>query len=262
MRVLVVEDYAPVRGAVLTALRDEGWSVDAAGDGSEGLRLAQSGGYDVIILDVMLPSIGGFEVLRLLREREVKGHVMMLTARDEVSDRVQGLDLGADDYMVKPFAMEELVARVRALMRREYDKKAPLLRIGHVEIRTTDHAVFVAGEQVEFTAREYALLEYFAHRVGEVVTREEIKRHVYDDGDSLSSNVIDVYVGYLRKKVEREGYPPLLKTRRGEGYIFGQRQSAPPEGAPSAGGPAVGNSAGAPPAERVQPAERGQKDPP
>jgi DNA-binding response OmpR family regulator len=246
MRVLVVEDYAPVRGAVLTALRDEGWSVDAAGDGAEGLRLAQSGGYDVIILDVMLPSIGGFEVLRLLREREVKAHVMMLTARDEISDRVQGLDLGADDYMVKPFAMEELVARVRALMRREYDKKAPLLRIGHVEIRTTDHAVFVAGEQVEFTAREYALLEYFAHRVGEIVTREEIKRHVYDDGDSLSSNVIDVYVGYLRRKVEREGYPPLLKTRRGEGYIFGHKSSVPADSV----------------APGSVPPDRGQKDPP
>ena len=221
MRVLVIEDYAPVRGAVMTALRDEGWSADAAGDGSEGLRQAQSGGYDVIILDVMLPGIGGFEVLRTLRERGIKSHVMMLTARDEVADRVQGLDLGADDYLVKPFAMEELVARVRALMRREYDKKAPMIEVGHVQIRTTDHAVFVAGEQVEFTAREYALLEYLALRVGEVVTREDIKRHVYDDGDSLSSNVIDVYVGYLRRKLERDGQPTLIRTRRGEGYVFG-----------------------------------------
>ncbi|MEZ6016212.1 MAG: response regulator transcription factor [Planctomycetota bacterium] len=226
MRVLVIEDYAPVRGAVMTALRDEGWSADAAGDGSEGLRLAESGGYDVIVLDVMLPGIGGFDVLRALRERGVKGHVMLLTARDEVADRVQGLDLGADDYLVKPFAMEELVARVRALLRREYDKKAPMIRIGHVDIRTTDHAVFVAGEPVEFTAREYALLEYFALRVGEVVTRDDIKRHVYDDGGSLSSNVIDVYVGYLRRKLEREGHPPLIRTRRGEGYVFGSADSA------------------------------------
>lgn len=226
MRVLVIEDYAPVRGAVMTALRDEGWSADAAGDGSEGLRLAQSGGYDVIVLDVMLPGIGGFEVLRTLRERGVKSHVMMLTARDEVADRVQGLDLGADDYLVKPFAMEELVARVRALMRREYDKKAPMIEVGHVRIRTTDHAVFVGEEQVEFTAREYALLEYLALRVGEVVTRDDIKRHVYDDGDSLSSNVIDVYVGYLRRKLEREGQPPLIRTRRGEGYVFGAKGEA------------------------------------
>ncbi len=226
MRVLVVEDYAPVRGAVLTALRDEGWSVDAAGDGTEGLRQAETGGYDVIILDVMLPGIGGFDVLRTLRERKVKSHVLMLTARDEVADRVQGLDLGADDYLVKPFAMEELVARVRALMRREYDKKAPMVTIGHVEIRTTDHAVFVAGEPVEFTAREYALLEYLAHRAGEIVTREDIKRHVYDDGEALASNVIDVYVGYLRRKIEREGHPPLIRTRRGEGYIFGPRGDA------------------------------------
>jgi len=225
MRVLVIEDYAPVRGAVLTALRDEGWSADAAGDGTEGLRLAQAKGYDVILLDVMLPGIGGFEVLRLLREQGIKSHVLMLTARDEVTDRVQGLDLGADDYMVKPFAMEELVARVRALMRREYDKKTPLLKIGHVEIRTTDHAVFAAGEAVELTAREYALLEYFALRLGEVVTREDIKRHVYDDGDSLSSNVIDVYIGYLRKKLERDGHPPLIRTRRGEGYVFGSQDA-------------------------------------
>ena len=210
----------------MTALRDEGWSADAAGEGNEGLRMAQDSGYDVIILDVMLPGMNGFEVLAALRERGVKSHVLMLTARDDVTDRVQGLDRGADDYMIKPFAMEELVARVRALMRREYDKKAPVIEVGHVRIRTTDHVVAVDGEEVEFTAREYALLEYMALREGEVVTREEIKRHVYDDGASLSSNVIDVYVGYLRKKIEREGKAKLLRTRRGEGYVFGEKAPA------------------------------------
>jgi len=218
MRILVVEDYLPVRRAVVKALREEGYSVDEAADGEEGAAMACAGEHDVIVLDLMLPRVDGVEVLERLRRKGNKAHVLILTARDSVDDRIRGLDLGADDYLVKPFAMEELLARVRALLRREYDKKAPTIRIGHLEIRTSDHTVRVDGEGIELTAKEYALLEYLAMRAGEVVSRTEIWEHIYDERSSATSNVVDVYVGYLRKKIERPGKPRLLRTRRGEGY--------------------------------------------
>ena len=220
MRILVVEDYPPVRKSVVKALREEGFSVDEAEDGVEGHAMASGGRYDVLILDLMLPQLGGLEVLERLRSAGETCHVIVLTAKDTVPDRVSGLDRGADDYLVKPFAMEELLARVRALLRREYKKKEPVVRIGHVEINTADHSVRADGELVELTAKEYALLEYLALREGEVVTRTEIWQHIYDERASATSNVVDVYVGYLRKKLARPGKPKLLHTRRGEGYLM------------------------------------------
>jgi DNA-binding response OmpR family regulator len=222
MRILIVEDYGPLRGNLAQVLREEGYSVDIAADGERGFGLASSVEYDVIVLDLMLPGMDGLEILRRLRELGRKGHVLILTARDGVDDRVAGLDLGADDYLVKPFAMDELLARVRALLRREYDRKSPVITVGHVQIHTDDHRVTVEGEAIELTAREYALLQYLAMRSGQVVTRLDIWEHLYDEHSNASSNVVDVYVGYLRKKIERDHCPRVLHTRRGEGYVLSE----------------------------------------
>ncbi|MFT7464273.1 MAG: DNA-binding response OmpR family regulator [Pseudohongiellaceae bacterium] len=220
MRILVVEDYAPLRNAVVQALREEGWSVDEAADGNEGAFVALNGSYDLLVLDIMLPGMDGLKILDRLRAHGSDTHVLLLTARDTVDDRVSGLDHGADDYLVKPFAMTELLARVRALLRRKYSKKNPLLTVAHLSIDTADHTVRAAGEAVELTAREYALLEYLALRQGEVISRTEIWEHLYDDRSSASSNVVDVYIGYLRKKLTRNNQPCPIQTRRGEGYIL------------------------------------------
>ncbi len=220
MRILVVEDYAPLRNAVVQALREDGCSVDEAADGIEGSFAAEHGEYDVVVLDIMLPGLDGLQLLARLRKLGSDSHVLLLTAKDTVDDRVNGLDHGADDYLVKPFAMEELLARVRALLRRKYTKKNPLITIAHITIDTADHSVRAGEEAVELTAREYALLEYLALRCGEVISRTEIWEHLYDDRSSASSNVVDVYIGYLRKKLGRDGQPCPIQTRRGEGYIL------------------------------------------
>ena len=220
MRLLVVEDFAPIRTAVHQALREEGYAVDVAEDGDQAARMLALDEYDAVVLDIMLPGRDGLSLLEELRERERRDPVLLLTARDELDDRIRGLDLGADDYLVKPFAMDELLARVRALLRRGYDRRSPVLRFGHVEIRTTDHRVTVDGAPVELTAREYALLHYLAVRAGEVVTRTDIWEHLYDDTAETTSNVVDVYIGYLRKTLHVDGRPGLIQTRRGEGYLL------------------------------------------
>jgi len=221
MRVLVVEDYAPVRTAVREGLAENGFAVDVASDGEEGLWLAQSNPYDVIVLDLMLPKLDGMGVLRKLRADGSQVAVLVLTARDQLDDRVKGLDLGADDYLVKPFAFVELLARVRALVRRRYEMRDPTICVGEVEIDTARREVRRAGEPVALSAREYALLEYLAMRSGQVVTRTDIWEHVYDFHSEAHSNVVDVYIGYLRKKLERDGAPKLIHTRRGQGYLLG-----------------------------------------
>lgn len=233
VRVLVVEDYGPLRGALVQALREEGHSVDLAADGEGALARASGGEYDVIVLDLMLPRLDGLGVLERLRSAGVESHVLILTARDGLDDRVHGLDLGADDYLVKPFAMAELLARVRALVRRGYGRKSPVITVGHLEIHTGPHEVYVDGERVDLTAREYALLEYLALRAGEVVSRLDIWQHVYDEHASAQSNVVDVYIGYLRRKLERPGRPKLIHTRRGEGYVLAHlEESHGPGGSP------------------------------
>ena len=222
MRLLVVEDYDPIRNAVATALREEGYSVDTAKNGEDGVFQASVNDYDAVVLDVMLPKLDGFGVVQRLRKDGRACPILLLTARDGVDDRVHGLDLGADDYLVKPFAMDELLARVRALVRRRYEARSPVIGVGPLEVDTASHSVQLAGERVEFTAREYALLEFLVMRAGQLVTRTQIWEHLYDDLTEVKSNVVDVYIGYLRKKLEPEGVARLIHTKRGEGYVVSE----------------------------------------
>lgn len=221
MRVLIVEDYEPLRMATAKALREAGHAVDVAADGSRGLELGMGGQYDVIVLDLMLPGMDGLEVLRTLREEKVQSDVLLLTAKDTVQDRIRGLDSGADDYLVKPFDMDELLARTRALVRRRYERKTPIIEIGDLAVDTVARSARLSGALVELTAREYALLEYLALRKDQVVSRSEIREHLYDGRSNAASNVIDVYVSYLRAKLEGPGHPKILHTKRGQGYILG-----------------------------------------
>jgi DNA-binding response OmpR family regulator len=218
MRVLVVEDYVPIQKAVATSLREAGFAVDTTGNGEEGLWFASNTDYDVVVLDLMLPGLDGLTLLRRLRAQGCSTHVLILTARDTVQDRVHGLDLGADDYLVKPFAMAELLARVRALARRAYCAKNPTLEVGDLRIDTARQDVSRGTDPIALTAREFALLEYLAMRAGEVVSRTDIWEHVYEFRAEADSNVVDVYIGYLRKKIERPGQPALIHTIRGAGY--------------------------------------------
>lgn len=221
MRVLVVEDFEVLRDSIAQGLREAGYSVDTASDGETGLWQAESSEYDVIVLDLMLPRLDGLAVLKKLRARGNRVHVLILTARDTAGDRVKGLDSGADDYLVKPFVFAELLARVRALVRRRYDTKSPVIQIADMEINTATRSVRRAGETMELSAREYALLEFLAHRAGQVVTRTEIWEHVYDFNATAESNVVDVFIGHLRRKIERPGLAKLIHTRRGHGYLLG-----------------------------------------
>lgn len=222
MRVLVVEDNKPIRESVVQALTEEGFAVDSSGDGKEGLWYAQGNPYDAIVLDLMLPGLSGMEILKKLRAQKVATHVLILTARDAVNDRVQGLDAGADDYLVKPFAMAELISRVKALVRRGYGKKQTRLKVASLELDSAAREVFRDGKNIPLTAKEYALFEYLAMRAGQVVSRTEIWEHVYDFHSSAESNVVDVYIGYLRKKLDKPNAPSVIATRRGQGYVLGE----------------------------------------
>jgi len=222
MRLLVVEDYRPLQQSLVKGLREAGFAVDTTRDGKEGLWYATSNEYDVIILDLMLPGMNGLEILRKMRTQGKKSHVLILTAKDTVQDRVTGLDLGADDYMVKPFAFEELMARVRALLRRSYREKNPSIKIKDLRIDLTTQRVWRGRDEIQLTPREYVLLEYLAMRAGQMVSRSDIWEHVYEFSSSASSNVVDVYIGYLRRKIEREGKPALIHTVRGRGYLLGE----------------------------------------
>ncbi len=229
MRILLVEDSPRLQRNIATALRRSGYAVDPAADGDEGLWLAESHDYDAIVLDIMLPKRDGLDVLRTLRARGRPAHVLLLTARDTVADRVTGLQAGADDYLVKPFALEELLARVQALCRRAYGTKEPRLVIADLEIDPTARAVRRAGQLVELTAREYQLLEYLARRRGEVVSRTDIEAHIYDGLVDPMSNVVDSAVCGLRKKIATTpAAAPLIHTRRGLGYVL-----APPVAGPA-----------------------------
>jgi DNA-binding response OmpR family regulator len=222
MRVLVVEDFVPLRRSLCQGLRESGYAVDEAADGEEGLALAESAPYDAIVLDLMLPKLDGLTLLERLRRTGHSAGVVVLTARDGV--RVRGLDLGADDYLVKPFAFEELLARVRAVIRRRYRSSQATIRVDDLEIDLGARRVTRAGKPVFLSAREYSLLEYLATRRGQVVTRAEIWDHVYDFASEPSSNVVDVYIGYLRRKLDDGDRPPLILTRRGLGYVLGERE--------------------------------------
>jgi DNA-binding response OmpR family regulator len=220
MRVLIVEDYEPLREALAQGLREAGFAIDAASDGVTGLWHANATDYDVIILDLMLPGTDGLTLLQRLRASGGKAHVLILTAKDTTEDRVKGLNLGADDYLVKPFAFQELLARVRALVRRRYKAKEPVIRVDDLEIDTTARTVRRAGRRVEVTPKEYALLLYLALRPSELVTRTEIWEHVYEFHSEAESNVVDVLIGHIRRKLDAPGLPKLIQTRRGHGYIL------------------------------------------
>ena len=221
MRLLVIEDYRPLQQSLTKGLREAGFAVDTTRDGQEGLWYAMGNEYDVIILDLMLPGMDGLSILSKLRANGRQSHVLILTAKDTLQDRIKGLDLGADDYLVKPFAFKELLARIRALLRRSYLKKNPRIKVQDLQIDLTTQRVWRGREEIQLTPREYALLEYLAMRAGETVSRTDIWEHVYEFNSSGSSNVVDVYIGYLRKKIERPGKPPLIHTVRGRGYILG-----------------------------------------
>ena len=220
MRVLLIEDSRRLQASVGRGLRKADYVVEVTGDGREGLRLAESTDYDVVILDLMVPGLDGLSVLRGLRAKNNATHVLILTAKDTVDDRVRGLQTGADDYLVKPFAFEELLARVQALCRRGYGRKNPLIAVGHVQIDTATRTATLQGRSIELTSREFMLLEYLALRQGEVVSRAAIEAHIYADSADLMSNVVDSAICTLRKKLSVPGAFPLIHTRRGLGYVL------------------------------------------
>ena len=218
MRVLVVDDDHKLASMVRRELTDNGYAVDVAHDGEEGLDFADAGVYDLILLDVAMPGMDGLTVCRRLREQKIGTPVLMLTARDGVDDRVSGLDSGADDYLVKPFSFRELGARVRALTRRSVPGRDTVLRVADVEVDTVAHEVRRGGRPVELTSKEYAILEYFVRNPNRVLTRTQIAEHIWDYNFVAMSNVVDVYVGLLRRKLGDNGESRLLHTLRGTGY--------------------------------------------
>ena len=220
MRVLVVEDYTAVREAVAQGLREAGFAVDASNNGKEGLWYATTNDYDVIILDLMLPDVSGLDILKRLRRDRSEARVLVLTAQDAVEDRVEGLNAGADDYLIKPFALEELLARVQVLVRRRYDHSSPVIEIDNLTIDTSTQVVVRGGISIPLTKREYSLLVFLGMRAGQVLSRTEIWENVYDFDSDAHSNVIDVYIRYLRRKIERSDWTPLIHTRRGFGYVL------------------------------------------
>jgi heavy metal response regulator len=220
MRILLVEDDRKVASFIRKGLTEEGYAVDVAHDGEAGLLMGLDRLHDVIVLDVMLPGKPGFQVLRELRQAKVATPVLLLTARDAVEDKVQGLDAGADDYLTKPFAFAELLARVRALLRRGKAAQAPALQAADLILDPAARTVKRGGETIPLTNREFALLEYFLRNPGRVLTRTMIAEHVWDYSFDAGTNVIDVYVNYLRKKIDAGREPKLIHTVRGVGYVL------------------------------------------
>ncbi len=224
MRILVIEDNHRLSNSLAASLAHEGYSVDCAYDGQEGQDLAEITSYDLILLDILLPKKDGLEVCRDLRRRRVHTPILLLTARDSIDDRVQGLDCGADDYLVKPFAMRELLARLRALLRRQQPAKQGRLEIGDLVVDPITHTVEREGRELELTPREFALLEYLMYHPNQVVTRDMIEQHIWNYDFECESNVIDVYVRRVRRKIDDPFAVKLLTTVRGVGY----RLQAPP----------------------------------
>lgn len=218
MRVLLVEDEPGMAQFISQGLLEQGYAIDIASDGREGLEYALLSEYDVIVLDIMLPIMDGLEVLRELRDRGIKTPVLLLTAKSEIEDRVRGLDHGADDYLVKPFAFSELLARLRALIRRPPLQSEPILRIGNLEMDVAVYVVHRAGEKIELSPREFALLELLLRHPNQVLSRTQIAQRVWNLDYYTNTNVVDVYIGYLRRKIDRGYEYPLIHTIRGIGY--------------------------------------------
>jgi two-component system copper resistance phosphate regulon response regulator CusR len=228
MRILLVEDDAVIASSLTKGLREQAYAVDLATDGDAAVYQAAVNPYDAVVLDVMLPKRDGFAVCRELRRRGLTTPVLMLTARDSVRDRIEGLDTGADDYLTKPFEFGELLARLRALLRRGPVLAPAVLSVADLELDTHAQRVTRAGREISLTTREYALLEFLARNAGRVVGRAEISDHVWDDNYDPLSNLIESYINRLRKKLDAPGLPPLIHTRRGAGYSLGE---SPPGGA-------------------------------
>ncbi len=230
MRVLVVEDEQKINRTICQALREESYAVDAAYDGEEGEQLADINDYDLIILDIMLPKKDGLEVCTEIRHNGNPTPILLLTAKDSYEDRVQGLDSGADDYLVKPFHMGELMARVRALLRRESVVKSTRLQVADLALDTSSHRVTRGDTPIELTSKEYAMLEYFMRHPDQVLTRTMINEHVWDDEFDSFSNIIEVYIRRLRRKIDDDSAVKLLHTIRGSGYLLGVLDNGRAEG--------------------------------
>ncbi len=219
MKVLVVEDSERLRRSLEHGLKRSGFAVDVVGDGEEGLAYARHGKYDVIVLDLMLPKLDGLTLLRRLRDGGSNVHLLILSAKDQVDERITGLQLGADDYLTKPFAFEELVARLRALVRRKYGTKSPIQEVGALKIDTGARRVFVGDTEVSLTRNEYAVLEYLVSRRGRVVSKNEMMDHLYAGAGHGSENAVEVLIHQLRKKIHSNGSAEIIRTRRGHGYV-------------------------------------------
>jgi DNA-binding response OmpR family regulator len=218
MRILVVEDNKRLSNSLRMTLEDDGYAIDTAYDGLDGEEMALMGTYDVIILDIMLPQKDGFSVCRDLRNKRINTPVLMLTARDALDDRVSGLDSGADDYLIKPFEVDELRARIRALLRRESTSKSGLLQVGDLTLDPATHAVERAGKAIDLTAKEYSLLEYFMRHPNHLISREMAESHLWSYDHVVASNVVDVYIRRLRRKIDDPFDVKLFETVRGAGY--------------------------------------------
>lgn len=227
MRILIAEDDAKLADVLARSLREAGYAVDVAGDGERALTQAAVNAYDAIVLDVGLPRHDGLEVSRALRARGARVPILMLTARDAVDDRVAGLDAGADDYLVKPFSVRELLARLRALLRRMPELLPATLTVGDLVLDTRTHTAARAGRALSLTAKEYAMLEYLARHAGRVVSRAELTEHLWDENHDPFSNVIEVFINRLRKKVDGGAGAPLIHTRRGAGYMLAAEGAVP-----------------------------------
>ena len=220
MRILIIEDEKKVAGFLKNGLREEGYAVDDAFDGQAGFDLAVENEYDIIILDLMLPGLDGITLCKKLREQGNHTPILMLTAREAVKDRVIGLDAGADDYMTKPFAFEELLARVRVILRKRPVTQELKREIGDLVLDLITHKVRRGGDEIELTTKEYALLEFLMRNAGTIVTRTMISEHVWDINFETFTNVIDVYINYLRNKIDRDHDEKLIHTVRGRGYVL------------------------------------------
>jgi DNA-binding response OmpR family regulator len=220
MRITLIEDEKQLSGIIKKGLEEEGYSVDAAYDGEEGLYMAENLPSDVIILDVMLPIMDGISILKSIRKNGIKTPVLLLTARDAITDKIKGLDSGADDYLTKPFEFGELLARIRALIRRKTDVKDTIIRIGDLEINTANREIKRGGKTVQLSAKEYTILQYMAYNRDKIVSRTDLIEHIYDENFDANSNVLDVYINFLRNKIDKGFKKKLIHTVRGAGYIL------------------------------------------
>lgn len=224
MRILLVDDERKVADFIKKGLAEEGYAVDCAADGKEGMFMAEESNYDLIVLDILLPQFDGFQICRRLREKGISSRIIMLTAMDSTEDKIKGLDTGADDYLTKPFSFEELLARIRALLRRGQSGTQAKLEVADLTLDPKTRQVVRAGKEIKLSNKEYAILEYFMRNPGRVLTRTLLSEHVWNYDFESYTNVVDVYVNYLRNKIDRDFKPKLIHTVRGVGYVLEVRE--------------------------------------